>query len=147
MTLSLGDEVRPESPDSHPIPIGEQLTGFEEPDIIYLKLTGTVTDDEVKVMNDLHLDFCRGRDRVFFLIDMSRLEGLSNSVRKATIQALNQMPLRGLSIYQAPLTARVLAKLLVTGMKLFGKRIPLHFSDDEAGARAWIAEQRPAVSS
>jgi hypothetical protein len=54
------------------------------------------------------------------------------------------MPVGGLSVYKAPLTARVLAKLLVTGMRLFGKYLPLQFFDDEATARAWIEQQRAA---
>lgn len=126
------------------VPVGEQITGFEEPDLIYMKLVGTVTEDEVRLINQMQIDFCRGRDRVFFLIDLSTLEGLSNSVRRAAIEGLNQMPAHGLAVFEAPLTARVLAKLIITGMKLFGKNIPLHFFDDEAGARAWIEQQRQA---
>lgn len=128
---------------------GRQLTACEEPDIIYLKLVGDVTDEEVKAVNDMNLAFARGRARVFYLVDMSELATLSSSVRKAAIEALNQMPLQGLSIYQAPLTARVLAKLIITGMRLFGKNIPLQFSDSEAEARAWIAQRRalPAPSA
>jgi hypothetical protein len=147
MALSFGNQARPEDAVPHLMPVGEQVTGFEEPDIVYLKLVGAVTDDEVRVLNEMHQDFCRGRDSVFFLVDMSELETLSNSVRKATIEALNKMPLQGLSIYKAPLTARVLAKLIITGMKLFGKNIPLQFSDDEAGARAWIEERRQRTAS
>lgn len=127
--------------------IGKQRTVCEEPDTIYLKLVGDVSDEEVKAINDMHLEFARGRARVFFLVDMSELATLSSSVRKAAIEALNKMPLQGLSIYQAPLTARVLAKLIITGMRLFGKNIPLQFSDSEAEAREWIAQRRalPAV--
>lgn len=122
--------------------IGRQSTACEEPDIIYLKFVGDVTDEEVKAINEMHLEFARNRARVFFLVDMSELATLSSSVRKSAIAALNQMPLQGLSIYQAPLTARVLAKLIITGMRLFGKNIPLQFSDSEAEAREWIAQRR-----
>ena len=122
--------------------IGRQLTAFEEPDIIYLKFVGDVTDEEVQAVNDLHLEICKGRDRVFFLVDMAELSTLSSSVRKSAIEALNKMPIQGLSIYQAPMTARVLAKLIITGMRLFGKNIPLQFSDTEAEAREWIAQRR-----
>ena len=90
----------------------------------------------------MQIDFSRGRARVFFLIDLSELESLSNAVRRAAIEGLNQMPVRALAVYQAPLTARVLAKLIITGMRLFGKHIPLQFSDTEAEAREWIAQRR-----
>lgn len=138
MAVPLG-EARPNL-----VPVGEQSTGFEEPDLIYMKLVGTVTEDEVRVINEMQIDFSRGRDRVFFLIDLSELDSLSNSVRRAAIEGLNQMPAAGLAVFEAPLTARVLAKLIITGMKLFGKTIPLQFFDDEAGARAWIEQQRTA---
>lgn len=144
MTPSPGREPQPEAAASHLIPVGEQITGFEEPDIIFMKLVGTVLEDEVRVINQMQIDFCQGRDRVFFLIDLSRLESLSNSVRRAAIEGLNQMPVGGLAVFKAPLTARVLAKLLVTGMRLFGKFLPLQFFDDEAAARAWIEQQRQA---
>lgn len=139
MSLPMGSEE-----GARPIRerIGRQLTAFEEPDIIYLKFVGDVTDAEVKAINDLHLEICRGRDRVFFLVDMEELETLSSSVRKSAIEALNQMPIQGLSIYKAPMTARVLAKLIITGMRLFGKNIPLQFSDTEADARRWIEQRR-----
>ena len=142
MTPSPGRELRREAAASHLIPVGEQITGFEEPDVIYMKLVGTVTEDEVRVINEMQIDFCRGRDRAFFLIDLSELESLSNSVRRAAIEGLNQMPAGGLAVFDAPLTARVLAKLIITGMKLFGKSIPLQFFDGELAARAWIEQQR-----
>lgn len=144
MALPLDDEVRPEGVVLNLMPVGEQITGFEEPDIIYMKLTGTVTEDEVRVINEMQIDFCRGRDKVFFLIDLEELESLSNSSRRAAIEGLNQMPVGGLAVFQAPLTARVLAKLLVTGMRLFGKYLPLEFFEDEAAARAWIEQKRAA---
>ncbi len=144
MTPSPAREPRPEAAASHLVPVGEQITGFEEPDIIYMKLVGTVTEDEVRVINEMQIDFCRERDRVFFLIDLAELESLSNSSRRAAIEGLNQMPVGGLAVFRAPLTARVLAKLLVTGMRLFGKYLPLQFFDDEAAARAWIEQQRTA---
>lgn len=144
MALPLDEEVRPEGVVLNLMPVGEQITGFEEPDIIYMKLTGTVTEDEVRVINEMQIDFCRGRDKVFFLIDLEELESLSNSSRRAAIEGLNQMPVGGLAVFQAPLTARVLAKLLVTGMRLFGKYLPLEFFEDEAAARAWIEQKRAA---
>ena len=139
MALPLDSEARPNL-----VPVGEQLTGFEEPAMIYMKLVGTVTEDEVRVINEMQIDFCQERDRVFFLIDLSELESLSNAVRRAAIEGLNQMPVAGLAVYEAPLTARVLAKLIITGMKLFGKSIPLQFFDDEPAARGWIEQQRRA---
>jgi hypothetical protein len=140
------DETRSEGASPGSVQIGEQVTSFEEPDLIYVRLSGTVTYEEVQAINTLHLDYSRGRSRIFFLMDLGELEGLSNSVRKAVLETLNQMPIGGFSFYKAPLTARVIAKLIVVGLRLFGKHIPLQFSDTEAEARAWI-EQRRAMTA
>ncbi len=47
--------------------------------------------------------------------------------------------------YSAPIKARVIAKLIFTALNLFSNkadRIPLHFTDTEAEARAWIDARR-----
>ena len=144
MSMPIGSETRSEGVSPGPVQIGQQVTSFEEPDLIYVRLSGTVTDEEVQVINALHLDYSRGRSRIFFLMDLEELEGLPTSVRKAVLETLNQISIGGLSIYKASLTARVLTKLIVTGMRLFGKHLPLEFSETEAEARAWI-EQRRAI--
>jgi hypothetical protein len=142
VSVPIGSATRSEGAFAEPVRVGRHATSFEEPDIIYMRLAGNVTDEEVAVVNAHHLEYSRGRSRVFFLIDLEELEGLPNSVRKAVLETLNQIPIGGFSVYKAPLTARVLAKLIVIGMRLFGKHIPLQFWDTEAEARAWIEQRR-----
>jgi hypothetical protein len=142
VSVPIGSKTRSEGAFWEPVQIGRHATSFEEPDIIYMRLAGTVTDEESEVINAHHLAYSQGRSQIFFLVDLEELVGLPNSVRKAVIETLNQIPIGGFSFYKAPLTARVLAKLIVIGMRLFGKHIPLQFSDTEAEARAWIEQRR-----
>jgi hypothetical protein len=122
--------------------LGKQITAFDEPDIIYMKLTGLITDEEVDALNRAHFGYCEGREWVYFLVDMSEVESVPGPVRKAAMEALKQMPARALAVYGAPLTARVFAKLITAGMRLFGKNLVVEFFDDEPKARTWIEQDR-----
>jgi anti-anti-sigma regulatory factor len=124
------------------IHLGNQLTTFEEPDTLYLKLLGTVTEEEAEGINRTHLAFCEGRDRVYILIDLSEVEAIPGSVRKIAAEGLKQMPVQAIAVHSAPLTARVFIKLITAGMRLFGKNMSVEFFNDEPEARAWIAQDR-----
>lgn len=128
--------------------IGKQQTAFFEPDIIYMKMSGDVTAEEGLAINDKHREYVVGRDLVFYLIDFSELESVPAPVRKAASQTIKEFPLKGLAIFGAPLKARVLAKLILTAMKLFrgdDADAPVVFLDNEEQARAWIGKRRSEV--
>ena len=125
--------------------IGSHVTGFEEPDILFMKLVGDVTNEEVKVINQTHLDLAQGTHQLFYLIDLSELDNLAPQVRKEASEVVKLLPLRGTAIYGAPLKAKVLAKLMLTAASMFrgGKNFnPVEFHDNESQARAWIAKRR-----
>ncbi|HYO12574.1 MAG TPA: hypothetical protein VE685_05205 [Thermoanaerobaculia bacterium] len=129
--------------------IGKQTTHFEEPDTIFMKMVGDVTAEEGLAINTKHTEYAQGRDRLFYLIDFSELESVPAPVRKAASETIKEFPLQGLAIFQAPLKARVLAKLILTAMKLFkgedAAGAPVAFLDSEEEARAWIAKRREEV--
>lgn len=128
--------------------LGKQQTAFFEPDIIYMKMSGDVTAEEGLAINDKHREYVVGRDLVFYLIDFSELESVPAPVRKAASQTIKEFPLKGLAIFGAPLKARVLAKLILTAMKLFrgdDADAPVVFLDNEEQARAWIDKRRSEV--
>jgi hypothetical protein len=126
--------------------VGKQVTHFEEPDTIFMKMVGDVTAEEGLAINDKHREYVRGRGHVFYLIDFSELDSVPAPVRKAASETIKEFPLQGLAIFQAPLKARVLAKLILTAMKLFkgedAAGAPVAFLDSEEEARAWIAKRR-----
>jgi hypothetical protein len=128
--------------------IGEQITYFEEPDTIYMKLVGALEVEDGLEVNRRHREFARGRDHVFFLIDLSELQRIHPTVRKAATETLKEVPLRGIAVCQAPLKARVIAKLITTALNMFksdAAKNPVEFTDTEEEARSWIAARRREI--
>lgn len=125
--------------------IGKHFTTLEEPDILYMKLVGDVSNEEVKVINQAHLEYAQRGKNLFYLIDLSELDNLAPQVRKEASDTVKLLPLRGTAIYGAPLKAKVLAKLMLTASNMFrgGKNPnPVEFVDSEEEARAWITKRR-----
>ena len=100
--------------------IGKHVTYVEEPDIIFLRLDGPVSAEEGSEIIRLH-DY----------------------------QVMKELPVRGVVLYQAPLRARVIAKLILTTMNMFrseAEKVPVHFVDTEEEARDWLAKRREEVA-
>ena len=135
-------------PETHRI--GAHTTWFEEPDLIVLRLAGDVTLEDAEAINQVHFQMIEGRESIFMLVDMAGIGTDTPGGRKTTSAALNQMPLRGLAVCRARLEARVMAKMIVTGVDLFkndeSPRFPVEFFDDETAARAWLEERRRELS-
>lgn len=130
--------------------VGSHATGLEDPDILYLKLVGDVSNIEVKEINQVHVEISQTNRQLFYLIDLSQLDNLSPQVRKEASETVKTLPLRGTAIYGAPLKAKVLAKLMLTAANMFrgGKNLnPVEFTDTEAEARAWIDKRRKQVQT
>src|SRR5262245_50157238 len=127
---------------------GRQLTGLELPDIVFLKLQGSVTLEEAKLINQAHLEYAQDVSYYIFLIDLAALEDLPAAVRKEASETVKILPLRGTVVCNAPLRARVLAKLLLTASNLFRRgpdANPVTFADSEEEGRAWIEKRRQRV--
>ena len=127
---------------------GRQLTFLELPDIVYMKLQGRVTLEEAKLINQAHLEYSSDVSYFFYLIDLSELDDLPASVRREASAAVKDFPLRGTVIINAPLRAKVLAKLLLTAANLFRKgqaTNPVFFADSEEEGRGVIENQRKHV--
>ncbi|HBL29438.1 MAG TPA: hypothetical protein DD490_21610 [Acidobacteria bacterium] len=125
---------------------GKHLTFFEEPDTIYMRLSGDVNDAEGLEVLRRHCAMAEGRKMMFYLMDCPDMAGLTPGARKSVAQLLKDMPLYGTAAFKAGIKARVIAKLVVTALNLFRKETvnnnPLEFFDTEEEARQWIAERR-----
>jgi hypothetical protein len=128
---------------------GRQSTYLEDPDIVYMKLAGMVSLEEARSINEVHLEYAKDVEYFFYLIDLSELEDLPASVRKEASEVVKLLPLRGTVVVNAPLRAKVLAKLLLTAANLFRKgqqKNPVMFADSEAEGRDLILKQRRYVT-
>jgi hypothetical protein len=128
---------------------GRQFTSLELPDIVYLKLQGRVELEEARLINRAHLEYGKDVSYFFYLINLSELEDLPAVVRKEASETVKILPLRGTAVCNAPLRARVLAKLLLTAANLFRRGAdanPVFFADSEEEGRAWLEKRRRHVA-
>ena len=130
-------------------PCGQQWTGLELPDIVFMTLQGKVTLEECQQLNEAHISFGKEVDHFFYIIDLADLDDLPANVRKEASETVKILPLRGTVVLNAPLRARVLAKLLLTAANLFKRgpeSNPVVFADTEADARVWIEKRREQIA-
>lgn len=131
--------------DPNNLVFGKHITYFEEPDIIFMKLAGDVSDAEGLELLRRQKSFAEGRKMLFFLMDAKEMAGISPAARKAVAETLKEIPLYGMANFEAPMKARVVAKLVITAINLFRKDAstnPVEFFPSEKEAREWIAERR-----
>lgn len=131
--------------DPNNLVFGKHVTYFEEPDIIFMRLAGECSDAEGLELLRRQKSYAQGRKMLFFLMDGREMAGISPGARKAVAETLKEIPLYGMAIFDAPMKARVVAKLVITAVNLFRKDAstnPIEFFPTEAEAREWIASRR-----
>jgi hypothetical protein len=128
---------------------GHQWTALELPDVVRLTLQGKVTLEECQMINQAHIEYGKDVPYFFYLIDLTALEDLPPAVRKEASETVKTLPLRGTVVKNAPLRAKVLARLLLTAANLFRRgpeANPLVFVDTEEEAQAWYEKRRQQIS-
>lgn len=131
--------------DPNNLVFGKHITYFEEPDIIFMKLSGDVSDAEGLELLRRQKAFAEGLKMVFFLMDGREMAGISPGARRAVAETLKEIPLYGMANFQSPMKARVVAKLVITAINLFRKDAstnPVEFFSSEQEAREWIDSRR-----
>ncbi|PYQ60312.1 MAG: hypothetical protein DMF53_17250 [Acidobacteria bacterium] len=113
-----------------------------------MRLQGTVTVEEAKSINEAHLEYAQDVSHFFYMINLEDLGDLPAAARREASSVLKVLPVRGTVVCNAPLRAKVLAKLLLTAASLFRKGEegnPILFADSEEEARALIDKRRQHV--
>lgn len=131
--------------DPNNLVFGKHITYFEEPDIIFMKLAGDVSDAEGLELLRRQKAFAEGRKMLFFLMDGREMAGISPVARRAVAETLKEIPLFGMANFQSSMKARVVAKLVITAINLFRKDAstnPVEFFSSEQEAREWIDSRR-----
>jgi hypothetical protein len=129
---------------------GTQYTALELPDIVHLRLQGRCTLEECQLINKAHLEYAQDVRYFMYLINLAALEDLPAAVRKEASATVKLLPLRGTVVCNAPLRARVLAKLLLTAANLFRQgpeSNPVVFADSEEEGRTWIEKRRRQIGA
>ncbi|HYU31475.1 MAG TPA: hypothetical protein VEW48_04880 [Thermoanaerobaculia bacterium] len=135
--------------DPNNLVFGKHVTYFEEPDIIFMALVGDVSDAEGLELLRRQKAYAEGKKMLFFLMEGRQMAGISPAARKAVAETLKQIPLYGMAIFEAPLKARVVAKLVITAINLAARAFrddpstnKIEFFPSEEEARQWIAGRR-----
>ena len=129
---------------------GRSYTCLEQPDLVHMKLVGAVTIEECRQLNEAHLEYAKHVNYFFYWIDMTELEDLPAAVRREASATVKLLPVRGTVVYNAPLRARVLAKLLLTAANLFRsgpEKNPVMFAENAEEAHALFNKWRKQISA
>jgi hypothetical protein len=129
---------------------GRQFTALELPDIVHLKLRGKCTLEECRMINQANVEYAQHLSSFFYIVDLGELEDLPPAVRKEASETVKSLPARGTALLNAPLKARVLAKLLLTAANLFRRgeeSNPVIFADSMEDARIWIEKRRHQIAA
>jgi hypothetical protein len=129
---------------------GRQFTALELPDIVHLKLRGKVTLEECRAINQANIEYSQHLSYFFYLVDLGELEDLPPAVRKEASETVKSLPARGTALLNAPMKARVLAKLLLTAANLFRRgpeSNPVVFVDSADEAHDWFEKRRHQIAA
>jgi hypothetical protein len=121
--------------------IGSHEVTLEPPDIYFVRSIGEVSPEDLARMFDGFRAFADGRERVYWMTDISRIGDVPPATRK--VGAASPMPAQtaGAVIYGGKLHQRVLTQLAVALAELIrgsGKGKRVFFVATEAEARAKI---------
>ncbi len=124
---------------------GKHVTYLEEPDIIFMSFGGSASTEDALELLRRQMEFSKGRNLLFFLIDAEKLDNIAPEGRRAVAETLKEIPLRGMAVIKAPLKAKVVTKLVITAINLFRRDSnlnPIAFFDTEEEGLQWIASRR-----
>jgi hypothetical protein len=123
---------------------GPSVFRFQPPDVVQVETIGDVSADEMGALLREMGRLAAGRPYFFLLDDISRIGKISPEARKRATEEVDGLLLRGIAVYGASFSQRVIATLLARLLALFGKfgERPVVIVETEAQARAWIAARR-----
>lgn len=121
----------------------------EHDDTLELALRGDVAPDEAKQVFDFMASRFAGRSYVLVIGDMSELGHILAESRRVVMREARRVPqIRGLVYYRTSFGARVISELVVRAYAFAtGADLSIHFAEDEAGARAWLAMRREQLAA
>lgn len=121
----------------------------EHGDTLDLTLRGDVAPDDVEQIFDFMASRFAGRSYMLVSGDVSELGHVTAASRRAIMkEARRAPPIHGLAYHRASFEARVITELVMRAyVFVTGADLPVHFAEDEAGVRAWLATRREQLAA
>jgi hypothetical protein len=132
--------------DAYEKPIGSHVFRFEPPDIIFTKIEGILSADDVRAICDEVSYVSRSQNLLFTVTDMSSMAGIAPDARGAV---RNLPVVHGVAIVGVNFQLRLVLQFINKAYTMWkrGADAPMVFYATEAEAREWVAERRRIVSS
>jgi hypothetical protein len=137
----------PHDPGQH---VGTHRYQFEWPDLLRSSPVGPISRDELAAALDVIEQQHARNGPLFWLVDLSRLAGLTPEARRLLSQRDARAFLRAIVLVGGSFHQRVLATLAIRAVRLFWRHkthVPFVFFADEPTARAWIEAERRGASA
>ncbi|MDI1446863.1 hypothetical protein [Polyangium sp. 6x1] len=125
--------------------VGEHAYRCESVGIVFIRLGGDLTEDDVAAFFDEFGRLCdtRGLAHVFWLIDIGRLGAVLPGARTRAATTPVRRENKGMVLFNGSFRQRVVVALVDKATSLLQPHSPpLVFFSSEAEARAWIDKRR-----
>jgi hypothetical protein len=123
---------------------GPGRLSFEPPDVVHVATVGDVSGEEMSALLREMGRLAAGCGHFFLLNDVSKMGTLTPEGRKRATEEVDALALRGIAVYGAAFSQRVVATLMARLLNMFARASdrPIAIVETEAQARAWIARRR-----
>jgi hypothetical protein len=137
----------PETPPDDAIHAGNHRVYFEQPDVFFIVANGDISVSDVLRIHEAIAAFEEDKEYIFVLMDASRLGAMEPGARKVGTRPEASRRMRGLVVFSASFTQRIVIMLIAKAFALLKKddRLAIGSFETEAEARAWIDERRRAI--
>lgn len=129
--------------------VGEHGYHLELPDLLLSRPVGHISREELASALDV-IEHQARNGPLFWLVDLTRLAGLTPEARRLLSQRDARAFLRAIVLVGGSFHQRVLATLVIRAVRLFWRHkthVPFAFFADEPTARAWIEAERRGHSA
>ncbi|MFB1480653.1 STAS/SEC14 domain-containing protein [Corallococcus sp. RDP092CA] len=125
---------------------GTQHVSLESSDILWAKVQGTFSEEDVRALVGVFRELGAGPDRpLYFVVDLrdSGPEGLAVAPRKYLAEHMRPNWFHAVVFFGARRTHRAVLQALVVALQFVDDtKLEAEFVDTEAQARAWLAAHR-----
>jgi hypothetical protein len=134
---------------SEELRVEQHVLRVDPEDVITVSWSGYIAGEHAKEIYTQMRRIARGKEPVFYVVDISRAITTDAEGRRLTADLLDIPGLRGIALVGASFHVRVIAMLTIKLIVAFGKlrNCPIVFFPNLEKAHVWIDERRKALTA